>query len=143
MFKNKKNENELTELEHLDSPETAPVKKKNSKLIVGIAAVLLLVVYGVGVFFYSGHFPQNMIANGKKIGGMTVDDAEKAFTEDYDSHSIVVKEKEREEVISAQKIGISISVDNQIKDLFAQTNPWLWFTNLIGKDEHTLHLNVT
>ena len=68
MFKNKKNENELTELEHLDSPETAPVKKKNSKLIVGIAAVLLLVVYGVGVFFYSGHFPQNMIANGKKIG---------------------------------------------------------------------------
>lgn len=143
MFKNKKNENEITELEHLDAPETSPVKKKNWKLIGGISAALLVAIYGAGVFFYSSHFPQNMSANGKKIGGMTVAEAESAFTEDYDSHSIVIKEKEREEVISAEKIGVSISVDNQIKDLFAQTNPWVWFTNLIGKNEQTLHLNVT
>ena len=124
------------------------VQKKNGNhlpLKIGISAVviLLLVIYGFGVYYYRSHFQRNTYVNNTRIGGMTVSEAEKTFTEDYNSHKIAIKEKERTEVINPTDIDTVIDVGSQISDLHAAANPWLWFTNFFGKKNHEVRLDVT
>ncbi|MDO4976188.1 MAG: peptidoglycan binding domain-containing protein [Eubacteriales bacterium] len=125
----------------LDDPGSP--KKKRWPIILGVIVIALLAVYGIGAYYYQTHFPHNLTVNGYKLGESTVEEAEKMFTEDYDAHSITLVEKERKEIINASEIGTVIDVGNQVKDLFATMNPWLWFTNVFGKDDRTLTLDVT
>ena len=118
-------------------------KKKNRKIAAAIIVILVLAVYGGGVYFYSSHFPHNTVINGEKAGEKDVASTEKLFTDDLDSHKISIKEKERTEVIDAAAIGTKINVNNQISDLHASLNPWLWFVNLFGTKNYTVKLDVT
>ena len=135
-----------------DIPEKEPVdppvksqsrKKKRLPLILAAVAVLLGAIYGGGYYYYSSHFPHAIHANGKKLGELTVEEAEKVFTDDLKAHSITLKEKEREEVIDAAAIGTVIDVGSQVKDLYHSLDPRLWFTNIFGKKDTTLTLDVT
>ena len=121
-----------------------PVKKKRRWPFVLAALVVLLgAVYGGGYYYYSSHFPHAITANGKSLGEMTVEEAEKVFTDDIDAHSIVLKEKEREETVSASAIHTVIDVGSQVQDLFDSLDPRLWFTNMFGEKDTTLTLDVS
>ncbi len=125
-------------------PKEKPEKKKARwPWILALIVLLAGAVYGGGYYYYSSHFPHGIYANGKKLGELTVEQAEKVFTEDLESHSITLKEKEREEVIDAAAIGTVIDVGTQVQDLFDSLNPALWFTNIFGKKENKLVLDVT
>lgn len=113
------------------------------KWIAGAVVAVLLIIYGFGVYHYSSHFPRNVYVNGIQIGGMTLDEAEKTFTDDLDSHKIALKEKERTEIISPQDVDTVIKVGSQISDLQASYNPWSWFTHFFGKDEQSIKLDIT
>ena len=118
-------------------------KKKRILLIGGIIILVLAAIYAGGCYYYSSHFPHAISANGQSLGELTVADAEKVFTEDYDAHSITVTEKEREEIIDATAIQTQIDVGSQVQDLFDSLNPYLWFTNIFGNKDHTLVLDVS
>ena len=109
--------------------------------VAAVAAVVLL--YGAGVYHYKSHFLRNTYINNTKVGGMTVDEAEKTFTQDFASHKIAIKEKERTEIIDPQDVDAVIAVGSQVQDLYDSMNPWTWFMNFFGKKDHTVALDVT
>ena len=109
--------------------------------VAAVAAVVLL--YGAGVYHYKSHFLRNTYINNTKVGGMTVDEAEKTFTQDFASHKIAIKEKERTEIIVPQDVDAVIAVGSQVQDLYDSMNPWTWFMNFFGKKDHTVALDVT
>lgn len=109
--------------------------------VAAVAAVVLL--YGAGVYHYKSHFLRNTYINNTKVGGMTVDEAEKTFTQDFASHKIAIKEKERTEIIDPQDVDAVIAVGSQVQNLYDSMNPWTWFMNFFGKKDHTVALDVT
>ena len=124
------------------------VKKKKSspirfRWVAGAVLVILILVYGIGVYHYKDHFYRDLYVNSVSLGGMTLDEAERVFTDDLDSHKIALEEKERTEIIDPQDIDTVISVGTQISDLFDAQSPWSWFTHFFGKDERTVALDVT
>ena len=128
------------------SPDPVPLegkKKRRWPFVLAALLVLLGAVYGGGYYYYSSHFPHAITANGKSLGEMTVEEAEKVFTDDIDAHSIVLKEKEREETVSASAIHTVIDVGSQVQDLFDSLDPRLWFTNMFGEKDTTLTLDVS
>ena len=72
-----------------------------------------------------------------------MDEAEKTFTQDFASHKIAIKEKERTEIIDPQDVDAVIAVGSQVQDLYDSMNPWTWFMNFFGKKDHTVALDVT
>lgn len=145
MRKNKMNDSAA--LDNGNGQISQPEKDKKGispiKITIGVVAVILLIAYGFGVYYYSSHFQRNTYANNTHIGGMTVDEAERSFTEDFDSHKIALKEKERTEIIDPKEVNAVIDIGTQISDLHESMNPWTWFTNFFGKKEHTVKLDVT
>lgn len=126
--------------------KTAKTKKKSSlpvKWIIGAVFVVIVLAYGIGVYHYKDHFHRDTYVNGISLGGMTLDEAERTFTDDLESHKIALEEKERTEIIDPQDIDTVISVGTQIEDLYKSQSPWNWFTHFFGKDESTVTLDVS
>ena len=121
-------------------------KKKSSlpvKWIIGAVFVIIVLAYGIGVYHYKDHFYRDMYVNGVSLGGMTLDEAERTFTEDLESHKIALEEKDRTEIIDPQDIDTVISVGSQISDLFRAQSPWSWVNHFFGEEDHTVTLDVT
>ena len=108
----------------------------HTKWIAGAAVAAVVLLYGAGVYHYKSHFLRNTYINNTKVGGMTVDEAEKTFTQDFASHKIAIKEKERTEIIDPQDVDAVIAVGSQVQDLYDSMNPWTWFMNFFGKRSH-------
>ena len=113
------------------------------KVTLIVILVLLLAAYAGGAYYYDSHFIHNTLVNNLRLGEMTVDEAEKSFTQDFASHKIAVKEKERTEIVDPQAANTVINVGNQIKDLKAEQNPWFWPLGLFMKDEKKIYLDVS
>ena len=73
--------------------KTAKAKKKSSlpvKWIIGAVFVVIVLAYGIGVYHYKDHFHRDTYVNGISLGGMTLDEAERTFTDDLESHKIAL-----------------------------------------------------
>lgn len=75
------------------------------KTILGVligCAALLVIAYGIGVFYYSGHFLSGTEINGVDCSGKTVAEAEESIESQIASYQLVLKEREdKSETISA------------------------------------------
>ena len=119
-------------------PEQGCQKNTSSlpvKWIVCAVFVVVVLAYGFGVYHYKDHFYRDTYVNGISLGGMTLDEAERAFTDDLESHKIALEEKERTEIIDPADIDTVISVGTQIADLFHAQSPWSWVAHFFGQDE--------
>lgn len=143
-----KKENQTNKPQEGRRVKTRKAAKKNKasfpvKWIVGAVFIVIVLVYGIGVYHYKDHFYRDVYVNGVSLGGMTLDEAERTFTDDLESHKIALEEKERTEIIDPADIDTVISVGTQISDLFDAQSPWNWFTHFFGKNEQTVTLDVT
>ncbi len=129
-------------------------EKKNKKshialYILGGLAAFIILAYGIGVYYFSSHFYLNARINGEDVGGFTCAEAEKVFTEDFDSHILTLVERDQDgnltqtETIDPQDIGVVISVGTQIQDDLENQNEWLWFLGLRGTTDKKVSLDVT
>lgn len=116
---------------------------KALKIFLAVIFFLLVAAYAGGAYYYNTHFLHNTYVNNTRLGEMTVEEAEKAFTQDFSSHKIAVKEKERTEILDPRDVKAVIKVGSQIKELKDSQNPWFWPVKLHGKDSRTIHLDVT
>lgn len=117
-----------------------------STVLVGVLIALLIIIasiYGYGAYYFTSHFFLNTYIDGKKVAGMTVEQAEKLFTEDFDSHILILTEKERKETINPADVGLVISVGSQVSDFLNSQNKWKWFLNIQGRIDNAVALDVT
>ena len=96
------------------------------KTILGVligCAALLVIAYGIGVFYYSGHFLSGTEINGVDCSGKTVAEAEESIESQIASYQLVLKEREdKSETISASQINMEYISDGGVQELKNQQN---------------------
>lgn len=116
--------------------------KKRFIIISIISLLLILIIYLVGVWFYKNHLFRDTVINHYSLSNMSVNEAESTFINDVADHQIKIIEKERTEVLSASKAGVTIDVGSQIKDLKSSQNYWKWPLHFFGKSQSSIHLTI-
>ena len=121
--------------------------KKTTKTILGVligCAALLVIAYGIGVFYYSGHFLSGTEINGVDCSGKTVAEAEESIESQIASYQLVLKEREdKSETISASQINMEYISDGGVQELKNQQNPFLWFLSFVRHQEYTMSANIS
>ena len=120
---------------------------KTTKTILGVligCAALLVIAYGIGVFYYSGHFLSGTEINGVDCSGKTVAQAEKSIESQIASYQLVLKEREdKSETISASQINMQYISDGGVQELKDQQNPFLWFLSFVRHQNYTMSANIS
>ena len=103
-----------------------------------------MIAYGIGVFYYSGHFLSGTEINGVDCSGKTVAQAEKSIESQIASYQLVLKEREdKSETISASQINMQYISDGGVQELKDQQNPFLWFLSFVRHQNYTMSANIS
>ena len=105
--------------------------KKAKKIMLGVLigyVALLVIAYGIGVFYYSSRFLSGTEINGMNCSGKTVEEVESNMESQIASYQLVLKERgDKSEAISASQISMKYISDGKIQELKEQQNPFTWF----------------
>ena len=116
--------------------------KKAKKIILGVLigyVALLVIAYGIGVFYYSNRFLSGTEINGMDCSGKTVEEVEKNMKSQIASYQLVLKERgDTSESISASQISMEYISDGKIQELKEQQNPFTWFLAFVRQQDYTL-----
>ncbi len=116
--------------------------KKAKKIILGVLigyVALLVIAYGIGVFYYSNRFLSGTEINGMDCSGKTVEEVEKNMKSQIASYQLVLKERgDTSESISASQISMEYISDGKIQELKEQQNPFTWFLAFARQQDYTL-----
>ena len=116
--------------------------KKAKKIILGVLigyVALLVIAYGIGVFYYSNRFLSGTEINGMDCSGKTVEEVENNMESQIASYQLVLKERgDKSEAISASQISMEYISDGKIQELKEQQNPFTWFLAFARQQDYTL-----
>lgn len=113
-------------------------KKKIGKIIcislLSAILMILLGLYGSGVWFYSSHFFPGSYVNDMEVSKYTAED----FVKDMNSYELIVQERlgdqsQEESMFLGSEIGLILSEPDLIETLIENQNPYLW---LFQKENH-------
>lgn len=111
-------------------------KKSHKKLFIllGIIVGILVAVYiGFSIFFMS-HFGFNTTIDNIDCSLKTVDQVESAISDQVDSYSLTIKERNNgSEVIKGSAIGLTYVSDGQVQKLLDNQQPFAWIARLFSK----------
>lgn len=118
--------------------------KKKILIGSGCAAGVLVIAYGIGVYFFSTHFLCNSYVNGISVSTLTASSAENALTA-LDTEVITIEERNDEtETISLSDISYSVSMDDGVvEDLLDSQNAFAWPLSLFQTREYDAAVNVS
>ena len=107
-------------------------------VLIGYVA-LLVIAYGIGVFYYSNRFLSGTEINGMDCSGKTVEEVENNMESQIASYQLVLKERgDKSEAISASQISMEYISDGKIQELKEQQNPFTWFLAFARQQDYTL-----
>ena len=116
--------------------------KKAKKIILGVLigyVAILVIAYGIGVFYYSSRFLPGTEINGMDCSGKTVEEVENNMESQIASYQLVLKERgDKSETISASQISMEYISDGKIQELKEQQNPFAWFLAFAIQQDYTL-----
>ena len=116
--------------------------KKAKKIMLGVLigyVALLVIAYGIGVFYYSSRFLSGTEINGMNCSGKTVEEVESNMESQIASYQLVLKERgDKSEAISASQISMKYISDGKIQELKEQQNPFTWFLAFARQQDYTL-----
>lgn len=109
-------------------------------LIIGtsVAGVLLLIYFGLVLFFQS-HFIFGTEINGVACAGKTIEQVEKKIVEQVDNYEMRIIGKENfEAVIDGKDIDLKVIFDGELEKVKKAQNPFGWVASLFGRKEKTI-----
>lgn len=116
--------------------------KKAKKIMLGVLigyVALLVIAYGIGVFYYSSRFLSGTEINGMDCSGKTVEEVENNMESQIASYQLVLKERgDKSEAVSASQISMEYISDGKIQELKEQQNPFTWFLAFARQQDYTL-----
>ena len=116
--------------------------KKAKKIMLGVLigyVALLVIAYGIGVFYYSNRFLSGTEINGMNCSGKTVEEVESNMESQIASYQLVLKERgDKSEAISASQISMKYISDGKIQELKEQQNPFTWFLAFARQQDYKL-----
>ncbi len=101
--------------------------KKVSMWILGIVLAVLVVGYGVGIYYYQSHFlPATTISN-VNVSGMTQSDAEAAVAKANNERTMTITDQNKEiSTINLQEAGFKPAENDSFDTLLKQQTTFTW-----------------
>ena len=100
-------------------------------ITLSIVFGLLVIAYGVTVYYFSSHFGFNTSINDVDCTYMTIDEAEETIIERVDAYKISVSGRDGlQTVVLGKEAGMKYIHDDQVNKIFERQNPFLWFMPL-------------
>lgn len=108
--------------------------RTGKKLMVGITLFFVLAaagIYGVGVYFFSGHFLPNSSLNGHNVSYQSAENVQAGFAEGIAEYSLTLNELGgvREHIV-AEQINLKYVEDSSVEDLIKGQNSWAWLLSI-------------
>ena len=118
--------------------------RKNNKakaLIITLSSFfgLLLIAYGLGVWFFWSHFTFFTTIDNEDCSFMSAQEVEGVISDHVDAFELQMAGRDDlDETITAQDVGLYYVPDGQVGALLEQQNAFLWFVPVFGR-----HANET
>ena len=115
--------------------------KKSTKIIVGVIAVLIL-AYGIGVFYYSSHFLNNTMINGEDYSNQSAAKVEEDIRSRVKGYELKITERKGlKDSVKGSDIDLTFLENGAITKLQEQQNAFVWPMHLFGSgDEATIEI---
>ncbi len=108
----------------------------NKKRISLLVMMLIIIIYGSGVLFFSDRFFMNTYIDGLNVGGKTVSEVEKLIKDSAKSYELKIKTlDDRDQVIRASDIDLKFDVGNNIRDLKNKQGNFGYLKSFFNKTE--------
>ncbi len=112
------------------------MKNKKSKKSLLLIIMVFIIIYGLGVLFFSDRFFMNTYIDGQKIGGKKVDEVKRIIEDLADSYELKIKTIDgRDQVIKASDIALKYELGNNIRDLKNKQGSFGYLGGLFNKTE--------
>ena len=118
-------------------------KRRNRKIAAitgGVIVALLAIVYGVGVFFFSGHFLPNTWIGREDISLQSAEEVREYLGDVTDSYVLEVDGDGFELRLAASEIGLAVDAESVVNSMLSSTSPWAWPIELFGTHDMESHL---
>lgn len=117
------------------------------KVMIAVIVILFLIVagiYGLGVYYFSGHFLPGSIINGLNCSYMTVDEAEELIAEEIGTYTITLHEMDSiDEKLVAADVGLTYVPDDTVTGLMESQRKWTWFLSTRDRKTYNMTANTT
>lgn len=126
-----------------DVIQTKTVKNKKSfKPFLITFAILIMVIYLGGVYYFSNNFYPNIFINDYEVSNSSLHDAQIELEDFYKNYQLSINTIDHKEIIiHSDDIGMSIVLDENFTDCIQQQKPIMWFITIFK--EHHLIANTT
>ena len=118
-------------------------KRRNRKIAAitgGVIVALLAIVYGAGVFFFSGHFLPNTWIGREDISLQSAEEVREYLGDVTDSYVLDVDGDGFELRLAASEIGLAVDAESVVNSMLSSTSPWAWPIELFGTHDMESHL---
>ncbi len=116
--------------------------QRGRKILIVLGSMVLIALittYIVFVRYFQEHFFLHTTVNHRDFSQMTVGEVEDIIENQEKGYLLEISERGNiKETILAEEIGVRAVFGNQIKEIKAQQNPYLWFTCLFRDSSYTV-----
>lgn len=112
------------------------MNQRKTILYTGLIVVLVLIIYGMGVFYYRGHLSPQTYLGYYNVAHKTPQEASQAFDTNLETYEIDFSEQE-ENLGYIQLSQLEKQVDSKkvLDQALAEQNEWLWPINLFTENK--------
>ncbi len=115
--------------------------KGKTLLICGILFFALAAagIYGVGVYFFSGHFLPNSRLNGQNVSYQSAEHVQEGFAAGIAEYTLTLNELGGvHENIVAEQIDLKYVEDGSVEELIRAQNKWAWLLSINRSKSYTV-----
>ena len=95
--------------------------------IAGGVILLLLLIYGIGVLYYQGHYLPSTTVAGQSISNQSIESAKTKIQSELENKTILFSEKEQPiGTVALKDLGVTSHFDEQLTQLMAEQNATDW-----------------
>lgn len=100
--------------------------KKVAAIVGGVVLALILIAYGIGVFYFSDRFFPNTKLNDADISMKATSDLERMLDNATRDYSLRVTGNEFNMSITAAQAGFEFDPEQMAAEILSDVNPWAW-----------------
>ncbi len=104
------------------------------KIVIGMISFFVLAaagIYGLGVYFFSGHFLPNSSLNGRDVSYQSAEQVRQEFAQGVAEYVLTINELGGvHEKVKARQIQLEYVEDSSVDDLIGSQNSWGWLLSV-------------
>lgn len=109
--------------------------KRRCILVAFPVAVALLIIYIVGVIYFTNHFCGRDTVFGIKVARQTSQELMEQVVDKIQDYQLLIETRTGVEVIGAKDVALDFSDKAMIEKLLKDQRQFFWFTQVLGKSE--------